>query len=174
MPLAFCRRAPTRTAGSLYLRCQSPSASAEIPLIHDSILADHKGQDPGRLVLGGVCDQSQSCVCLGAAAPLRCGVCSHDSKVVSVEWGRLLVAGIGGCGRDQALDEFYNKIFAGLSSVAVIFFHCEFLAHVNCRRLIFSDSAEQDLLLTAIRIEIPPTVRRDQGKGKGPVFCSDV
>src|SRR5260370_9930854 len=84
------------------------------------------------------------------------------------------VVGIRCTARGQALSESRDGVFAIRLGVGSILCHGEFLTHLNRGGLVFSNSAEQDLLFAAIRIEIPCTVLGNQRDREGPVLRTDV
>src|SRR5246127_3117446 len=89
-----------------------------------------------------------------------------------MEWTGFI--GTGWAGRGQALSEPRDWVLAIRLGASCIFCQCEFLTHLNCGVLVLSDSAEEDLLLAAIGIEIPFTVLGNQGNREGPVFSADI
>src|ERR1700733_6183581 len=86
----------------------------------------------------------------------------------------LIVAGVRHVTRDQAAGEVCDRIFP--SRWRSLFRPCrrELLANLNGGHFILSDSAEQDLLLALIGIEVPRTVLGDQRDGEGPILSADV
>src|SRR5579864_2879414 len=88
-----------------------------------------------------------------------------------MKWSGLTICSAA---RGQAFSELCDRIFAGRVCVALDHRSDEFLTHFNCGSLVLSDSAYQDLLLAADRVEVPSAVLGDQRDRKGPVFCANI
>src|SRR5882762_11483941 len=112
----------------------------------------------------------------GTAGP---GVSCQNSKVVPMERRNLAVISIHGACGDEALGKSRNRVFTTcfhIFGLCVVFAlcHCEFLAHLDRRGLVFSDSAELDFLHPRLGIEVPCAILGHQRDGEGPVFWADV
>src|SRR5580704_8602673 len=169
--LASGRGMPTGTSAGLHLWGDCRGFGPEVFLEDQPLLRDDEGLDAGRLVLSGIGDQRQTS--LTATTSVGCGNLCHDSEVVPMEGAGLVIVSIRRAG-GQALGESGDWVFASCLGVGCILYHYKFFTHFNCGGLVFSNSSEQDLLLAAIRIEIPFTVLGDQRDGEGPVLCTDV